>query len=407
MTTSTYTHLKGSCTFFSSCVLASLFIIFSFFNSTLASTIDSKLSPQESNEILFNVHAYYVDDLPISELTKEGLDALFGQLDPYSKYLDESDLDAIFSAANGQYTGLGIEVEEHEHALVIINTISNSPASRGGLKKGDILVAVNGEDVTSKPLKEVSERLRAAKNSMINLTVQRAKMKMVFALQRQEITLDTVESKLLERGIGYISISSFNNHTYHDVARHISALKSAYAHPLRGLILDLQDNPGGTLNSAVAISDLFLDSGTIVTTKGRYYDANQSFQAQHGDLLSGAPIAVLINNNSASAAEILAGALQDNRRAIVMGIQSFGKGSVQSLIPLGDGKTALKLTTAKYFTPSGRSIDGIGIKPDVEVNKEVLSQLSKAVIMDSNSIITKPDVLNLLAKLDSQNEAKK
>lgn len=407
MTTSTNIHTKGYCTFFITHVLASLLVILSLFNSVFASTLDSKPSLQESNEILFNVHAYYVDDLPISELTKEGLDALFGQLDSYSKYLDESDLEAIFSAANGQYTGLGIEVEEHEHALVIINTINNSPAARGGLRKGDILVAVNGEDVKSKPLKEVSERLRAAKNATINLTVEREANKLIFALQRQEITLDTVDSKLLDRGIGYIAISSFNNHTYHDVARHISALKTSNAHPLRGLILDLQDNPGGTLSSAVAISDLFLDSGTIVTTKGRYFDANQSFQAQHGDLLGGAPIAVLINNNSASAAEILAGALQDNRRAIVMGIQSYGKGSVQSLIPLGDGKTALKLTTAKYFTPSGRSIEGIGIKPDVEVNKEVLSQLSKAVIMDSNSIITKPDVLNLLAKLDSQNEANK
>lgn len=407
MTTSTNIHTKGYCTFFITHVLASLLVILSLFNSVFASNLDSKPSLQESNEILFNVHAYYVDDLPISELTKEGLDALFGQLDSYSKYLDESDLEAIFSAANGQYTGLGIEVEEHEHALVIINTINNSPAARGGLRKGDILVAVNGEDVKSKPLKEVSERLRAAKNATINLTVEREANKLIFALQRQEITLDTVDSKLLDRGIGYIAISSFNNHTYHDVARHISALKTSNAHPLRGLILDLQDNPGGTLSSAVAISDLFLDSGTIVTTKGRYFDANQSFQAQHGDLLGGAPIAVLINNNSASAAEILAGALQDNRRAIVMGIQSYGKGSVQSLIPLGDGKTALKLTTAKYFTPSGRSIEGIGIKPDVEVNKEVLSQLSKAVIMDSNSIITKPDVLNLLAKLDSQNEANK
>lgn len=403
MTNTTNISSKGYRANLNACLIATTLILLSLVNCAIAGVIESKLSPQESNEILFNVHAYYVDDLPISELTREGLDKLLSHLDPYSKYLDESDLEAIFSAANGQYTGLGIEVEEREQALIIINTISNSPASRCGLQKGDILVAVNGDDVRSKPLKEVSERLRAAKKATIQLTVQRSTQQLVFALQRQEITLDTVESKLLDRGIGYISISSFNNHTYHDVARHLSALKSQYAMPLRGLIIDLQDNPGGTLNSAVAISDLFLDSGTIVTTKGRYYDANQSFQAQQGDLLSGAPIAVLINGNSASAAEILAGALQDNRRAIVMGIQSYGKGSVQSLIPLGDGKTALKLTTAKYFTPSGRSIDGVGIKPDVEVNHEILSQLSKAVIMEGNNTIAKPDVLNLLAKLGYQN----
>jgi len=176
-------------------------------------------------------------------------------------------------------------------------------------------------------------------------------------------------------------LQSFNNHSYHDVARHINKLTSNNGGPLAGLIIDLRDNPGGTLSSAVAISDLFLQAGTIVTTKGRFFDANQQFVAQHGDILNGAPIVVLINEQSASAAEILAGALQDNKRAIVVGSKSYGKGSVQSLIPIGDGTTALKLTTAKYFTPSGRSIDGVGIQPDIPLAEQGLSHLNKRAIM--------------------------
>ncbi|MFC0118002.1 S41 family peptidase [Pseudoalteromonas xiamenensis] len=384
-----------------------LFVFLTLINPVFASITDVTLSEEESNEILFHIHAYYVEDLPISELSQNSLATLFEHLDPYSRYLDEGDLDAIFSTASGQYTGLGIEVEERESTLVITNTLSNSPASRAGLQKGDVLLFVNGQKVADKPLKYVSDMLRSAKKSTINLIVSRSQTNMEFALQREEISLDTVTSQLLPRGIGYVSIASFNNHTYHDVANHIKKLKSKYRRTLRGLILDLRDNPGGTLNSAVAISDLFLDSGLIVTTKGRFFDANQIYQAQRGDLLRGAPIAVLINENSASAAEILAGALQDNHRALIMGERSFGKGSVQSLIPLGEGKTALKLTTAKYFTPSGRSIDGIGIKPDVEMNKEVLSQLSKAVIMDRNNNQIKPEITNLLAKLDSHLLAEK
>ncbi|CCQ09958.1 Carboxyl-terminal protease [Pseudoalteromonas luteoviolacea B = ATCC 29581] len=394
----THYPLKNQHSFF--CFILCLFL-FLWTLELNASAVKRNFSEEESNEILFHVHAYYVDDLPISDLSKANVNHLLEHLDSYSKYLDENDLEALFSAANGHYTGLGIEVEEQNNTLLIINTLPNSPASRSGLQKGDRLIAVDGQHIANKPLKYVSDLLRSAKDSTIALVIERANTELEFALQREVISLDTVTSQLLNRGIGYIAITSFNNHTYHDVARHLSALKSNYGKRLRGLILDLRDNPGGTLNSAVAISDLFLDAGTIVTTKGRFFDANHIYQAQRGDLLKGAPIAVMINENSASAAEILAGALQDNRRALVMGARSFGKGSVQSLIPLGEGKTALKLTTAKYYTPSGRSIDGIGIKPDVEVNNDLLSQLSKAVIMDETNQTAESELTDVLVKLDS------
>ena len=225
--------------------------------------------------------------------------------------------------------------------------------------------------------------IKENKFTTINLTVKRNESPEVlsFNVARTQIQLESVTSKVLESGIGYLAINSFSNHTLHEVALQIAAMQNNYDYPLLGLVIDLRDNPGGTLKSAIAVSDLFLESGTIVTTKGRYFDANQAFYAKRGDILKGAPIVVLINENSASAAEILAGALKDNNRAKVVGSQSFGKGSVQSLIPLGDGNTALKLTTAKYFTPSGESIDGVGIKPDVTINQTTLPQNNKAVII--------------------------
>ncbi|MFC3032007.1 S41 family peptidase [Pseudoalteromonas fenneropenaei] len=387
-------------THYRSWLLALFFVLFCLFSPSLAASPAKQLNDEQTNEILFHIHAYYVDDLPLSDLSKSGLDELFAKLDPYSKYLNESELEAVFSAASGHYTGLGIEVEEQPQGLIIINTLQGSPAALSGLQAGDKLIAIDGRNIAKESLQNVSALLRAAKLATIKLTVERQLQQITLALQRQAINIDSVTGRLLGNGIGYLAISSFNNHSYHDVARLISMQQSEYGGALRGLIIDLRDNPGGTLSSAVAIADLFLNSGTIVTTKGRFFDANQAFTAQRGDILNGAPIAIMINGNSASAAEILAGALQDNRRALIMGTTSYGKGSVQSLIPIGDGNTALKLTTARYYTPSGQSIDGIGIKPDVLLEQEVLSQLSKAVIMNLALPDTTVEMASMLAKLD-------
>lgn len=352
---------------------------------------------EQVNEILYHIHTYYVEDIPLSHIQPNNVDSLFKQLDDYSKYLSEHELEAVFSAANGRYTGIGIEVEQVNERIVIVNTLPGSPAAQAGIKGGDKLVAIGTNDVTKKDIAYVSKLLRAAKFSTINITVERAQTNVTLALRRQEINLESVNSRLLKNGNGYLELNSFNNHSYHDVSRHINRLVSKNGAPLTGLVLDLRDNPGGTLSSAVAISDLFLQAGTIVTTRGRFFDANQRFNAEHGDILNDAPMIVLINEQSASAAEILAGALQDNRRAIVIGKKSYGKGSVQSLIPLGNGTTALKLTTAHYYTPSGQSIEGVGIKPDITITPQNLSDLSKDVIM------TKEHTTNIaiLAKLDS------
>ncbi|WP_247682584.1 S41 family peptidase [Pseudoalteromonas sp. MMG013] len=352
---------------------------------------------EQINEIVYHIHTYYVEDIPLSHIQANNINSLFKDLDPYSKYLSEHELEAIFSAANGRYTGIGIEVERVDERIVIVNTLPGSPAAQAGIEGGDKLVAIGQTDVTKKDIAHVSKLLRDAKFATINITVERAKTNLTLALRRQEINLESVSSQLLKSGNGYIELNSFNNHSYHDVSRHINKLISRNGAPLTGLIIDLRDNPGGTLSSAVAISDLFLQAGTIVTTKGRFFDANQRFSAEHGDILNGAPIVVLINEQSASAAEILAGALQDNGRALIIGKQSYGKGSVQSLIPLGNGTTALKLTTARYFTPSGQSIEGVGIKPDIIITPQSLSNLSKDVIMNGEQT----NKITVLAKLDS------
>ncbi|WP_024612452.1 S41 family peptidase [Pseudoalteromonas sp. TB64] len=354
-------------------------------NNVFASSV-KELKNKKINEILFNIQAYYVEDLALKnseniEYDNQQFELLYAKLDPYSKYLNEQELTALFDNTNGRYTGLGIEVKNIEGKMTIVDVVNNSPAKNAGVLPNDIIISVNKQTIESLTIDQVAALIRDSEFASINLTVQRNKNNISFNVTRTEINLESATSQLLDSGTGYLAINAFSNHTLHEVAMQVAAMQSNYGHSLKGLVIDLRDNPGGTLQSAVAVSDLFLQSGTIVTTKGRFYDANQAFYAKRGDILKGAPIVVLINENSASAAEILAAALKDNKRAKIVGSQSFGKGSVQTLIPLADGNTAIKLTTAKYFTPSGASIDGIGITPDVAINQTTLSQSNKAVII--------------------------
>ncbi|GAA62191.1 carboxy-terminal-processing protease [Pseudoalteromonas sp. BSi20652] len=376
-------HFKITGLFMCLCLLT--FIL--FFNSAFANSV-KELKSQQIDEILFNIHAYYVDDLklqnsPHIEYNNQQFERLYSKLDPYSKYLNEQELTALFDNTNGHYTGLGIEVKNINEQITIIGVVNNSPAKNAGILPNDIIVSINKNIVEKLTIDQVATLIRESKFASINLTVQRgpSKSQVSFDVTRTKINLESVTSQILDSGTGYLAINSFSNHTLHEVALQVAAMQNHYGYPLEGLVIDLRDNPGGTLKSAVAVSDLFLQSGTIVTTKGRYFDANQAFYAKRGDVLKGAPIVVLINENSASAAEILAAALKDNNRAKVVGTQSFGKGSVQSLIPLGNGNTALKLTTAKYFTPSGQSIEGVGITPDVAINQTSLSQSNKVAII--------------------------
>ncbi|WP_409423973.1 S41 family peptidase [Pseudoalteromonas sp. RW-H-Ap-1] len=368
-------------------ILFVLLVLCGFINTAYASSVKD-LESQKINEILFNIHTYYVDDLALQnseyiEYNSSQFERLYSKLDAYSKYLDKNELSALFDNTNGRYTGLGIEVKSIEQRTTIVKVINNSPAKQAGLRSGDIITAVNQQYVENSPIDLVAQYIKDSANGKVQLSITRndSQTPLIFNLSRKQIKLASVTKQLLDSGSGYIAINNFSNHTLHEVALQIAAMQNHYGHSLKGLIIDLRDNPGGTLKSAVSVADLFLQDGLIVTTKGRFYDANQAFYAKRGDILKGAPIVVLINENSASAAEILAAALKENLRAKIVGSQSFGKGTVQSLIPLGDGDTALKLTTARYFTPLGESIEGIGVTPNVAINQTSLSQTNKAVII--------------------------
>jgi carboxyl-terminal processing protease len=365
--------------------LSFIIILLAFYFSPVSSEeTSSKLNNANMKHILEHIQTFYVDEVNTQKLNSSAVDSVLKQLDPYSEYLDEQELEDLFNITNGQYTGLGIEVEMRDEHIVIIASLNNSPAAQAGLQKGDILLSINGQTVINKQIKQVATLISKTETSAVNLSIARSGFStpLDFEVERQIIELETVTSKVDIAGYAYLRIVSFNNHTLHDVARHIARLKTENGLPLKGLLIDLRDNPGGILDSAVAISDLFLRGGIIVSTKGRFYDANQVFTASNSDILNGAPMVVLINKGSASAAEILAGALKDNKRATIVGTRSYGKGSVQSLIPLGNGQTALKLTTAKYYTPSGISIDGIGITPDIPITQSSLPQSDKLAIMN-------------------------
>ncbi|MEL0632225.1 S41 family peptidase [Pseudoalteromonas carrageenovora] len=386
-TNASNTAIKQNAGFLKGLCLVILLTLLAFNTRLYASSI-KELKSQQIDEILFNIHAYYVDDLALQNsdhinYNNKQFERLYSKLDPYSKYLDEHELTSLFDNTNGRYTGIGIEVKNVDEVMTIVDVVDNSPAKIAGVLPGDKIISVNNNSAHNRTIDDVATLIRESEFANIDLTIKRDNTEelITFHVTRREINLESATSELLDSGTGYLAINNFSNHTLHEVALQVAALQSHFGYPLKGLVIDLRDNPGGTLQSAVAVSDLFLQSGTIVTTKGRFYDANQAFYAKRGDILKGAPIVVLINENSASAAEILAAALKDNKRATIVGSQSFGKGSVQSLIPLGDGNTALKLTTAKYYTPLGHSIDGIGITPDVAINQTSLSQTNKAVII--------------------------
>ncbi|MDE3271638.1 S41 family peptidase [Pseudoalteromonas sp. G4] len=351
---------------------------------------ESKAAAQVSiAEVLANIQHFYVDDIDAQKLNQHAIESIFKQLDPHSEFLDQNELEALFNVANGRYTGLGIEVEQREEHIVIVAAVENSPAHTAGLAKGDILLKVNGTSVINQTIKHVSQLINQKQQPQVTLTIARSGHvdPLFFEVERKKIDLKSVRGSINNQGIAYLRIINFNNHTLYDVAKELAHLSQIVAGDINGLIIDLRDNPGGILDSAIEVSDLFLESGVIVSTKGRFAEANQEYYAQEGDVLSGAPIIVLINEGSASAAEILAGALQDNQRAQLVGTRSYGKGSVQSLIPLGDGQTALKLTTAKYYTPSGRSIEGTGISPDYPVLQNELARNERFSALKADTFV--------------------
>jgi len=319
-------------------------------------------------EVLERIGADYVDRKDDHDLMASAIRGMVEDLDPHSAFMNEDEFEDLRIATEGNYSGIGVEVTHESGAIVVIAPIDDSPAARAGIRAGDTIVAIDGRSIEDAALTDSIARIRGAPGTVVRLTVDREALArpLEFAIERAMVSVHSVRHEVLEPGYGYLRISQFSETTGLDIGQALRALQKRAGGRLRGLVLDLRNNPGGVLDAAVEVSDAFLERGVIVTAEGRSAESRFRMEAGAGDLTHGAPIAVLINEGSASASEIVAGALRDNGRAALLGRRSFGKGSVQTVLPLADGQ-ALKLTTSRYFTPSGASIHERGILPDVEL----------------------------------------
>ncbi|WP_428357072.1 S41 family peptidase [Methyloprofundus sp.] len=327
-------------------------------------------------EIFGRIKQDYVEPVTDKQLLESAIRGMLVGLDPHSSYLNTEEYKELKVGTTGRFGGLGIQVTMEDGFVKVISPIDDTPAQRAGIESGDLIIKLDEQPVKGMTLTNAVRIMRGDVGSEIVLTIVRKGKDAPFnvTLVRDIIKVKSVRSRILEDGFGYLRISSFQSPTGAAVKEALNTLKKENGGPLEGLVLDLRNNPGGVLDGAVSVSDTFLDSGKIVYTEGRIKDSQMDFNATPGDLLDGAPIVVLINAGSASASEIVAGALQDHKRAIIMGTKSFGKGSVQTIMPTGNGG-AVKITTARYFTPSGRSIQATGIEPDIELERLKLESL--------------------------------
>ena len=334
-----------------------------------ASAATAPLPAQDARllaEVLQRVREGYVDPVDEHVLMRQAARGLVASLDSHSTLLDAADYAQLQAATNGRYAGIGVEVEGAARALRVVRCIDASPAMRAGLKAADLIVSIDGREVGAANIDAAAAELRGPAGSAVQLTVQRgtnAGTLLKFRLTRSQVELASIAAESLAPGYGYLRIREFTYSTAAEVDAAVKQLRAQAGGRLRGLLIDLRDNPGGVLEAAGAVADDFLERGTIVSADGRLADARFRMVATPGDLIDGAPIAMLVNGNSASAAEILAAALRQNGRALLLGARTYGKGTVQTVMPLSDGR-ALKLTTARYYTPAGDSINGIGIEPD-------------------------------------------
>lgn len=320
-------------------------------------------------EVLERVKRDYVEDVDDSLLIEGAIRGMIASLDPYSSFLDPGQFEDIRVTTRGSYSGVGIEVSTRDNRLRIIAPMDDTPASEAGLLPGDVIVMIDDESINPDNLAEMTGRLRGAEGTTVKLGIYRDEAEEIldFEITRAQIRVSSVRSRLLEPGYAYVRLAIFSESTGKDLTRAVRRMRRANGEPLAGLILDLRNNPGGVLDSAVDVADAFLDAGLIVSGDGRVDDARFSMRATPGDVTDGAALAVLVNAGTASASEIVAGALRDHGRATIIGNTTFGKGSVQTVMPLSDGR-ALKLTTSKYFTPSGASIHDTGIEADIELD---------------------------------------
>ncbi|MEX0732611.1 MAG: S41 family peptidase [Aquisalimonadaceae bacterium] len=322
------------------------------------------------SEVFSRVKSDYVEDISDTELLENAVRGMLQGLDPHSSYLSPSEFTDLQAGTSGEFGGLGIEVGMDDGFIRVVAPIDDTPAARAGVQAGDMIIRLDGKPTKGMDLNEAISLMRGSPGTEITLTIMREGQEapLDITLTRAVIKVTSVRSRMLEDGFGYVRISQFQSRTSVNLLEELTELKADADGELKGLVLDLRNNPGGVLQAAVSVSDAFLREGNIVYTEGRLEQAQMRFDANPSDALDDAPIVVLINGGSASASEIVAGALQDHGRAVIMGSRSFGKGSVQTVLPLNSG-AALKLTTARYYTPNGRSIQAEGIKPDVELDR--------------------------------------
>ena len=326
-------------------------------------------------QIFDQVRSAYVEEIDDRELLEKAITGLLGELDPHSAFLQEDSYAELKEHTTGEFGGLGIEVGLERGYVRVISPIDDTPAARAGLRPGDLILKLDERSTQGMSLDEAVSRMRGAKGTSITLTIGREGVSepLTLTIVRDIITVQSVRWETLEPGYGYVRIAQFQEQTGGEFRSALEELRDGEP-GLKGLILDLRNNPGGLLPASVEVADTLLDGGLIVYTKGRIASANTKSMATAGEFLAGVPVVVLINEGTASAAEIVAGALQDRQRALIIGTRSFGKGSVQNVLPIGDGR-AVKLTTARYFTPGGHSIQAEGIRPDIEVRRAEIHEL--------------------------------
>ena len=320
-------------------------------------------------EVLEKIQNEYVEEVDQAEIIDFAINGALQSLDPFSAYMNPKVFEESQSETSGEFGGLGIEVSMESGVIIVIAPIDDTPASKAGIKAGDYIVKINGEQVQGKTLMEAVNLMRGPEGTSIEITVRRKGLRKakIFKITREIIEIKSVISKIVDNKVGYLRLRAFNKNSSSQLKKEISKIEKNKK--LVGYILDLRNNPGGLLSQAVTISDFFLNDGEIVSTRGRKKRENRKFFAKKGDKIDGKPLIVLINNGSASASEIVAGALQDQKRAILLGETTFGKGSVQSIIPLKN-RGAIRLTISKYYLPSGKSISEVGVVPDIKVEEE-------------------------------------
>ena len=365
-----YKSLKEDYNYMSKKLFVTAFIInFFYFNFVFSSENEIYKKIDLFGEVLEKINKEYVDEINQSESMDSAINGLLQSLDPYSSYMSPEIYNEMQTETSGEFGGLGIEVSMESGVVKVISPIDDTPASKAGIKAGDYSVKINDTQVQGKSLTEAVELMRGPVGSSINLTIRRRgeKKALTFNIIREIIQIKSVKSDLLEKNIGYIRLTSFNENSGKQIEREINKLEKDKK--VKAYILDLRNNPGGLLSQAIRISDFFLEDGEIVSTKSRKTSENRKWFAKKGDLTNGKTLVVLINYGSASASEIVAGALKDHKRAILIGENSFGKGSVQSIIPLKN-EGAIRITVAKYYLPSGKSISQVGVSPDIEVDED-------------------------------------